>query len=377
MVNLIAVYMTGFYSKDFILESAYGQFYFSSIVVYFIASIGAIFTTLYSVKVLYLTFLANPLGPINNYKNAHEGDIFMSLPAWWLRILSQAGVKLSNSGNALKLLIPNYLRKTICGWINSSCKVISQKISEKIMGYRGSKSDLISYLDLILILTIITLSKSQDQIYFITALTPIVVYINADQDKLKILKENAGKSGVYRWVNKDTGKCYIGSSVNLPRRFSCYYSIKFLMKKRSFIKNALLKYGYAKFSLEILEYCEPTKCSEKEQYYMDLVKSEYNILKTAGSLLGYKHFEETIKKISDNMKENKNGANGLGRQRAERAGSPSVQITVLDQETGNKTIYPSISEAAKALGVPSGSIRMYFSRNTQTPYKKRYLLQKL
>ncbi len=72
--------MTGFYSKDFILESAYGQFYFSSTVVYFIATIGAMFTTLYSVKVLYLTFLTNPAGPQVNYKIAHEGDIFMSLP---------------------------------------------------------------------------------------------------------------------------------------------------------------------------------------------------------------------------------------------------------------------------------------------------------
>ena len=57
--------MTGFYSKDFILESAYGQYHFSSIAVYFIATIGAIFTTLYSVKVLYLTFLANPNGSLN------------------------------------------------------------------------------------------------------------------------------------------------------------------------------------------------------------------------------------------------------------------------------------------------------------------------
>jgi NADH-ubiquinone oxidoreductase chain 5 len=80
--------MTGFYSKDFILESAFGQFYFSSIVVYFIATIGAIFTTLYSVKVLYLTFLSNPNGPLINYKQAHEGDLFMSLPLIILAIFS-------------------------------------------------------------------------------------------------------------------------------------------------------------------------------------------------------------------------------------------------------------------------------------------------
>jgi NADH-ubiquinone oxidoreductase chain 5 len=88
-LSLVAIpFMTGFYSKDFILESAYGQFYFSSTVVYFIATIGAMFTTLYSAKVLYLTFLTNPNGPIINYKQAHEADIFMSLPLIILALFS-------------------------------------------------------------------------------------------------------------------------------------------------------------------------------------------------------------------------------------------------------------------------------------------------
>jgi len=64
-LSLVAFpFMTGFYSKDFILESAYGQFYFSSVVIYWISTIAAMFTTLYSVKVLYLTFLTNPNGPL-------------------------------------------------------------------------------------------------------------------------------------------------------------------------------------------------------------------------------------------------------------------------------------------------------------------------
>jgi len=93
-LSLVAFpFMTGFYSKDFILESAYGQFYFSGTVIYFIATIGAMFTTLYSVKVLYLTFLTNPNGPAINYnplnnKIAHEGDIFISLPLIILAIFS-------------------------------------------------------------------------------------------------------------------------------------------------------------------------------------------------------------------------------------------------------------------------------------------------
>jgi NADH-ubiquinone oxidoreductase chain 5 len=91
-LSLVAFpFMTGFYSKDFIIESAFGKYYISSLAVYCIATIGAMFTTLYSVKVLYLTFLSNPNGPFINYKQehgAHEGDIYMSLPLILLAILS-------------------------------------------------------------------------------------------------------------------------------------------------------------------------------------------------------------------------------------------------------------------------------------------------
>jgi NADH-ubiquinone oxidoreductase chain 5 len=91
-LSLVAFpFMTGFYSKDFILESAYGQYKLSSIIIYFIATIGAMFTTLYSVKVLYLTFLTNPNGSLVNYKlnkSAHEGDVFMSTPLVILGLFS-------------------------------------------------------------------------------------------------------------------------------------------------------------------------------------------------------------------------------------------------------------------------------------------------
>jgi NADH-ubiquinone oxidoreductase chain 5 len=88
-LSLVAFpFMTGFYSKDLILESAYGQYHLTSTTVYIIATVGAMFTTLYSVKVLYLTFLTNPNGPLINYKRAHEGDMFMSLPLMILAVFS-------------------------------------------------------------------------------------------------------------------------------------------------------------------------------------------------------------------------------------------------------------------------------------------------
>jgi excinuclease UvrABC nuclease subunit len=51
-----------------------------------------------------------------------------------------------------------------------------------------------------------------------------VIYNNSDLDKLKIIKNNKGKSGIYRWVNQDSGKTYVGSSVNLGKRLTFYFS---------------------------------------------------------------------------------------------------------------------------------------------------------
>ena len=77
-----------------------------------------------------------------------------------------------------------------------------------------------------------------------------VKYENADTDKLRILSENRDKMGVYMWINLETGKRYIGSSVNLKRRFLSYYNVNILMEEASMVINrVLLKYGYAQFTL--------------------------------------------------------------------------------------------------------------------------------
>ena len=54
-------------------------------------------------------------------------------------------VKLSNSGDTLKTIVPNYIRKAISGGTNYSGMVISYRMSENEMGYRGSKSVYIKY----------------------------------------------------------------------------------------------------------------------------------------------------------------------------------------------------------------------------------------
>jgi len=61
----------------------------------------------------------------------------------------------------------------------------------------------------------------------------------------------------------------------------------------------LLKHEYSKFELDILEYCDPLDVIAREQHYIDILKPEYNILKVAGSLFGYKHTEESLAKMKE------------------------------------------------------------------------------
>ena len=130
---------------------------------------------------------------------------------------------------------------------------------------------------------------------------PILSYTNADTQKESILDDNKSKAGVYCWTNIKSGKKYVGSSVDLYRRFMHYYNIKYIIRasKSSLICKALIKYGYSSFHLEILEYCDSSIIIEKEQYYIDILKPEYNILKVAGSLFGYKHTIESLQKMSE------------------------------------------------------------------------------
>jgi NADH-ubiquinone oxidoreductase chain 5 len=55
-------FLTGFYSKDLILEVAYGKYSVPGYFSYFLGTLGAFFTAFYSTRLAYLTFLSKPNG---------------------------------------------------------------------------------------------------------------------------------------------------------------------------------------------------------------------------------------------------------------------------------------------------------------------------
>ena len=143
-----------------------------------------------------------------------------------------------------------------------------------------------------------SLSKNKDIETF-----PVKVYENAFSLKKDIIKENKGLSGIYLLTNKLKDEIYVGQSVDLSKRFIKYFSLSYLKSKESLIiSRALIKYGYANFSVSILEYCDKSNLTEREQYYLDKLKPNYNILKIAGSSLGYIHSQDSKQKRSKALK---------------------------------------------------------------------------
>lgn len=78
--------LTGFYSKDIILETLIGSFGFSGFAIYWLALLSATLTSLYSMRILYLTFFNTPNSPKYTYLNLHEMDYVMVIPMFILAI---------------------------------------------------------------------------------------------------------------------------------------------------------------------------------------------------------------------------------------------------------------------------------------------------
>ena len=88
-LSLLATpWLTGFYSKDLIIELAYGQYSFSGIYAYILGSLTAGLTAFYSFRLISLVFLTVPNGIKNVYLNSHESNFAVVIPLFILALFS-------------------------------------------------------------------------------------------------------------------------------------------------------------------------------------------------------------------------------------------------------------------------------------------------
>jgi NADH-ubiquinone oxidoreductase chain 5 len=81
-------FLTGFYSKDLVLEVAYGKYSSLGYLSYCLGTFGAFCTAFYSMRLLYLTFLSKPTGHKKIIVHAQDSGVFICFVLGCLAITS-------------------------------------------------------------------------------------------------------------------------------------------------------------------------------------------------------------------------------------------------------------------------------------------------
>jgi len=183
-------------------------------------------------------------------------------------------------------------------------------------------------------------------------------------------------SGIYQIQNVINNKKYIGSAVDIDRRWKEHlYKLKKGIHENKHLQRAFLKYGENSFEFMILEVVmTPEGLILLEQKYLDELYPEYNILPTAGSSLGYKHTEESKKKISEAEKGKSLSEKTKKKISEARKGthykqpmSEEGRANISEAHKGNH--YPKMSEAHKGK-YPSEETRRKLSEAHKNPSKE-------
>jgi len=108
------------------------------------------------------------------------------------------------------------------------------------------------------------------------------------------------KSGIYQIRNTLNGRKYIGSAVNILRRFNEHKKhLRTGHHDNIHLQRAWDKYGEMAFVFEIIEFVENKQLlCEREQHWIDVTVDRYNIDLLAYSKLGTKMSEESKRKMS-------------------------------------------------------------------------------
>jgi group I intron endonuclease len=111
-------------------------------------------------------------------------------------------------------------------------------------------------------------------------------------------------TGIYAIVNTKNKKRYIGSAVNVEKRWREHLCTLRSGKHHSrHLQAAWNRYGEAAFRFDVVTTCEPQELVEQEQFWIDAFqtaegKHGYNVASRAGSTLGVKASDETKTRLS-------------------------------------------------------------------------------
>jgi hypothetical protein len=143
-----------------------------------------------------------------------------------------------------------------------------------------------------------------------------------------------------------------------------YLNKNALKKNNMLISLAILKHNLENFSLDILEYCSPKDVIKREQHYLDTYKPIYNILKIAGSSLGYVHNKTSLAKMSSRVVSEATLEKMKQRKQSEQTKDKirkaiGIPVKVLNIDKKEITVYDSKKEAGSHLDTSDTTIGRY------------------
>lgn len=200
----------------------------------------------------------------------------------------------------------------------------------------------------------------------------ICIFVEIKDIDMKSITQNLKISGIYCIINIENSKKYIGSSKNIRQRlWSHRAELRHNKHENAHLQSAWNKYGEQLFDYYVMEQCGENELLEREQWYIDTVKPEYNMnLETQRPPCT----NESRKKQSDTRK----------RLYAEGKLKPSfkhINTYVYDLDGNFIREYLSMKDAALGeFGINTGAVRSacYGIQNpSHRVHNRRFYLEKL
>ena len=121
------------------------------------------------------------------------------------------------------------------------------------------------------------------------------------------------QSGIYQIKCVPTGKIYIGSSVDIYRRWQDHRSSLNSSRRThhsKYLQRAWIKYGAEQFEFSIVELCAKDDLVVREQHYIDTWQPAFNVSKSAIAPID----QEFTPEIRDNMRKSQEAKNARNRE---------------------------------------------------------------
>jgi group I intron endonuclease len=185
------------------------------------------------------------------------------------------------------------------------------------------------------------------------------IYENFYKDRKDLYKEFKGdkKGYIYMIVNKLNGKCYVGSSRSIKTRLYNYFNLALAAAQKGRpISSAILKYGLVNFAFIVLEEVDLNvhNLEERETFWIQLIKPEYNAVKEAARNISIPHMDDTKLKIS------------MSRS--------SGSVYIYDEFKTLLVIVPSLRSLAVLLGSPSISISLKRAMESESLFRSSWYI---